>query len=160
MQGFRRPEVDLKVGVFSEHVGILGAFGTIVTIVNYMLLVGGLVAMNFLFSHINIGLHSSSQLTKSYFSEGWPWPTKQMWSETALSSREDPKLLDWSWSLAIGSTNGVSMMGLFPFHFGRSASLAHLPANHVGESCWTHNLSIVEKMLDKISYFMVHHVGQ
>ena len=26
---------------------------------------------------INIGFMSSSQLTKSYFSEGWPWPTNQ-----------------------------------------------------------------------------------
>ena len=25
----------------------------------------------------NIGLRLSSQLTNSYFSEGWPWPTKQ-----------------------------------------------------------------------------------
>ena len=33
----------------------------------------------------NIGLRLSSQLTKSYFSEGWPWPTNQRWfhSETA-----------------------------------------------------------------------------
>ena len=38
-------------------------------------LVGGLVAI---FFSINIGLHSSSQLTKSYFSEGWPWPTNQI----------------------------------------------------------------------------------
>ena len=28
---------------------------------------------------INIGVMSSSQLTNSYFSEGWPWPTKQLW---------------------------------------------------------------------------------
>ena len=27
---------------------------------------------------INIGLLSSSQLTNSYFSEGWPWPTNQI----------------------------------------------------------------------------------
>ena len=36
----------------------------------------GLVGGNWLpfglFSHINIGFISSSQLTKSYFSEGWP----------------------------------------------------------------------------------------
>ena len=36
---------------------------------NRIKLVGGLVAINFLFSHI-LGM-SSSQLTKSYFSEGW-----------------------------------------------------------------------------------------
>ena len=27
---------------------------------------------------INIGLRSSSQLTNSYFSEGWPWPTNHL----------------------------------------------------------------------------------
>ena len=37
----------------------------------YLQLVGGLVAMNFKFP-INIGNVKSSQLTKSYFSEGWP----------------------------------------------------------------------------------------
>ena len=35
------------------------------------ILVAGLVAIFGLFSHINIGLLSSSQLTKSYFSEGF-----------------------------------------------------------------------------------------
>ena len=29
---------------------------------------------------------SSSQLTKSYFSEGWPWPTNQEWLVTGVSS--------------------------------------------------------------------------
>ena len=40
-------------------------------------LVGGLVAIFIHFWHfpIYIGNHLSSQLTKSYFSEGWPWPT-------------------------------------------------------------------------------------
>ena len=32
--------------------------------------------INFIFPYI--GFMSSSQLTNSYFSEGWPWPTNQM----------------------------------------------------------------------------------
>ena len=38
--------------------------------------VDGLVAINFIFPLI-LGI-SSSQLTNSYFSEGWPWPTHQL----------------------------------------------------------------------------------
>ena len=48
------------------------------------ILVGGLVAI-FFFPR-NIGLLSSSQLTKSYFSEGWPWPTNQV----RLQKQRDP----------------------------------------------------------------------
>ena len=39
-------------------------------------LVGCLVAI--FYFPINIGFRFSSQLTNSYFSEGWPWPTNQM----------------------------------------------------------------------------------
>ena len=43
------------------------------TFIRGIFLVGGLVAINFIFPDLgNILGMSSSQLTKSYFSEGWP----------------------------------------------------------------------------------------
>ena len=35
----------------------------------------------------NVGLLSSSQLTKSYFSEGWPWPTNQQSFDVSPEAR-------------------------------------------------------------------------
>ena len=52
------------------------------------LLVGGLVAI--FYFPINIGLLSSSQLTNSYFSEGWPWPTNQDWLKGTKFYRTPP----------------------------------------------------------------------
>ena len=64
-------------------------------------LVGGLVAMNLAFSHIHIGLHSSSQLTNSYFSEGWLKTTNQIW----LAGKHVPKVW-WFWMILPAESEG------------------------------------------------------
>ena len=43
----------------------------------------------------NIGLMSSSQLTDSYFSEGWPWPTNQIRNQSELPVHGTRRLSAW-----------------------------------------------------------------
>ena len=51
-------------------------------------LVGGLVAINFIFPLILGCIHHPNG--RSYFSEGWPWPTNQIWNPMDLPMTEPP----------------------------------------------------------------------
>ena len=63
---------------------------------------------------INIGLRLSSQLTKSYFSEGWPWPTNQ---KSIVITMKTPRV-DPGFRQHFGSCVDPRIQGIgYPFFF-------------------------------------------